>query len=314
MRILVLGAGGIGGYFGGRLAEAGADVTFLVRPRRAAQLAADGLVLRSPHGDLTRPVRSVGAEALAGDGRYDLVLLTCKAYDLEPAIAAISPAVTEGAAVLPMLNGLRHLDRLDAAFGAERILGGLCHIAATLTPEGEVRHLNRLHALTLGPRQPGQQPVVERFAETARNARFDLRVSDDPLQDMWEKFVLLATMAGMTCLMRANVGQIMQADDGEALMNEALAEIDGVAASAGHGSRPNRLAAARSTLTERGSAFAASMLRDVERGGPTEAPHIVGDMLARARGAGHATPLLRTAWCHLQAYEGRRTAEAAGGR
>ncbi len=308
MRILTLGAGGIGGYFGGRLAEAGADVTFLVRSRRAAQLAADGLMLRSPHGDVTRQVRSVTAAALAADGRYDLVLLTCKSYDLEAAIAAIAPAMAGGAAVLPMLNGMRHLDRLDAAFGAAAVLGGLCHIAATLTPEGEVRHLNQLHALTLGPREPGQQPRVDAFAAAARPARFDLRISEDPIQDMWEKFVLLAAMAAMTCLMRANVGQIMQTDDGAALMQEALAETDAVAAAAGHPSRPARLEAARKTLTERGSSFAASMLRDVERGGPTEADHVVGDMLARARAAGQAAPLLRTAWCHLQAYAARRAA------
>jgi 2-dehydropantoate 2-reductase len=306
MRILVLGAGGIGGYFGGRLAEAGADATFLVRPRRAAQLAADGLVVKSPHGDFTRPVRTVGAGALAADGAYDLVLLTCKAYDLEAAIAAIAPAVAGGATVLPMLNGMRHLDRLDAAFGAAAVLGGLCHIAATLTDTGEVRHLNKLHAITLGPRQASQQARVAAFAAAAAPARFDVRVSDDPIQDMWEKFVLLATMAGMTCLMRANVGQIMQADEGEALMREALAEADAVAGAAGHASRLSRLAAASATLTERGSSFAASMLRDVERGGPTEADHVVGDLLARARAAGQAAPLLRTAWCHLQAYEARR--------
>ncbi len=308
MRILVLGAGGIGGYFGGRLVEAGADVTFLVRPRRAAQLAADGLVVQSPHGDFTRHVRTVSAEVLSDDGRYDLVLLTCKAYDLEPAIAAIAPAIAGGAAVLPMLNGLRHLDRLDAMFGAEPVLGGLCHIAATLTATGEVRHLNKLHALTLGPRRPDQAARVAAFAAVAAPARFELRVSEDPLQDMWEKFVLLATMAGMTCLMRGNVGQIMQADDGAALMGEALAEADAVAAAAGHASRPARLAAARATLTERGSSFAASMLRDVERGGPTEAAHVVGDMLARARAAGQAAPLLRTAWCHLQTYAARQAA------
>ncbi|MGH7043955.1 MAG: 2-dehydropantoate 2-reductase [Acetobacteraceae bacterium] len=306
MRILILGAGGIGGYFGGRLADAGADVTFLVRPRRAAQLAADGLVVKSPHGDIARPVRTIGAEALGGEAPYDLVLLTCKAYDLDPAMAAIAPAVAAGAAVLPMLNGLRHLERLDAAFGGDAVLGGLCHIAATLTAEGEVRHLNKLHALTLGPRRPSQAPLVAAFAAAAKPARFELRVSEDPIQDMWEKFVLLATMAAMTCLMRANVGQIMQADDGEALMNEALAETNAVAGAAGHAARPNRLATAQATLTERGSSFAASMLRDVERGGPTEADHVVGDMLTRARAAGHAAPVLRTAWCHLQAYEARR--------
>ncbi|MGH7210478.1 MAG: 2-dehydropantoate 2-reductase N-terminal domain-containing protein, partial [Acetobacteraceae bacterium] len=200
MRILVLGAGGIGGYFGGRLAEAGADVTFLVRPGRAAQLARDGLVVRSPAGDISRKVRTIGADGLAGDGRHDAVLLTCKAYDLEPAIASITPAMKNGAAVVPMLNGMRHLDRLDAAFGRASVLGGLCQIAATLTPEGEVRHLNTLHLMIVGPRTASQEGVSAAFAAAAAPAKFDFRASDVIAQDMWEKWVLLTTLGGMTCL------------------------------------------------------------------------------------------------------------------
>ncbi|HET6185044.1 MAG TPA: 2-dehydropantoate 2-reductase [Acetobacteraceae bacterium] len=308
MRILILGAGGIGGYFGGRLGEAGADVTFLVRAGRAAQLARDGLVVKSPAGDLAHPVRFVGADALADDGRFDAVLLTCKAYDLEAAIATIAPAMANGASVVPMLNGMRHLDRLDLAFGRERVLGGMCQIAATLTPTGEVHHLNNFHLLALGARMPGQETLARRFAEAAAGAKFTCNVSEDIVQDMWEKFVMLATMAAMTCLMRANVGEIVQADDGAALTRETLAECDLVARAAGHPSRPAFLARAEGLLTERGSNFAASMLRDVERGGMTEAEHIVGDMLARARAAGLPAPMLRVAWCHLQAHEARRLA------
>ncbi|MGA9867351.1 MAG: 2-dehydropantoate 2-reductase [Acetobacteraceae bacterium] len=311
MRILVLGAGGIGGYFGGRLAEAGADVTFLVRPRRAAQIASDGLVVRSPAGDISRKARTIGADDLAGDGRHDLVLLTCKAYDLDAAIASVAPAVKNGAVIVPMLNGMRHLDRLDAAFGRASVLGGLCQIAATLTPEGEVRHLNTLHLMIVGPRAPGQEGVSTAFADAAAPAKFDFRASDVIAQDMWEKWVLLTTLGGMTCLMRANVGEIMQADDGEALMLDLLAETDRVAGAAGHAARPAFLERARGLLTERGSVFAASMLRDVQRGGPTEAAHIVGDMLARARDGGIQAPVLRAAWCHLQAYEAQRRAGAA---
>ena len=306
MRILVLGAGGIGGYFGGRLAEAGADVTFLVRPGRAAQLARDGLVVKSPLGDIQRAVRFVAAEGLADDGRHDVLLLTCKAYDLEAAIATVAPAVAAGAVILPLLNGMRHLDRLDLAFGPAAVLGGLCQIAATLTPTGEVQHLNRLSVLIFGPRAPGQDRIAADFAASAQGAKFDLRLSDDVLQDMWEKFVMLATMAGMTCLMRGSVGDIMQADDGEALMLEMLEECDLVAHAAGHRCREDFLARARALLTERGSTFAASMLRDVERGGPTEAAHVVGDMLARAREARLPSQMLRVAWCHLQTHEARR--------
>lgn len=306
MRILVLGAGGIGGYFGGLLAESGADVTFLVRPGRAAQLARDGLVVKSPLGDLTRAVHFLTGDGLADDGRYDLVLLTCKAYDLENAVAAIAPAMRQGTAVLPMLNGMRHLDQLDAAFGRSAVLGGMCQIAATLTGTGEVLHLNKLQHMVAGSREPGQDAIAQAFARVAEPARFDFRLSDDIAQDMWEKFVMLATMASMTCLMRGSVGDIMQADDGEELMLDTLEECGLVAHAAGHRPRPTFLTRARTILTERGSSFAASMLRDVERGGPTEAAHVVGDMLARARTANLPAPMLRVAWCHLQTHEARR--------
>ena len=307
MRILVLGAGGIGGYFGGRLLEAGADVTFLVRPGRAAQLARDGLVAKSPLGDIHCAVRFVTSDGLVDDGRHDVVLLTCKAYDLESAIASVTPAIANGAAVVPLLNGMRHLDRLDAAFGRAAVMGGMCQIAATLTPTGEVQHLNRFSALIFGPRETAQDRVAADFAACAPGAKFDLRLSGDVIQEMWEKFVMLATMAGMNCLMRGSIGDIVQADDGEALMLEMLQECDRVAHAAGHRCRPEFLARTRAMLTERGSGFTASMLRDVERGGPTEATHVVGDMLVRARDAGLPAPMLRVAWCHLQTYEARRT-------
>lgn len=308
MRLLVLGAGGVGGYFGGRFAEAGADVTFLVRPGRAAQLARDGLRVRSPVGDFTRAVRCIGESELAGDGRHDAVLLTCKAYDLDAAITTITPAVENGASVVPLLNGMRHLDQLDGVFGRAAVLGGLCQIAATLTPEGEVQQLNNLQLMIIGTRAPGQEAVTAAFAQAANGVKFDFQVSEVIAQDMWEKFVLLATLAGMTCLMRATVGEIMATSEGEALMGELLGECDSVAGAAGHAARPAFMQRARSLLTARGSSFAASMLRDVERGNRIEGAHVVGDMLERGRAAGLPVPLLRVAFTNLQAYEAHREA------
>ena len=126
----MLGAGGIGGYFGGRLAAGGTDVTFLVRARRQEQLTRDGLRVRSPLGDLDLRVKTVRAEEL--EPGYDIVLLTCKAYDLDSAIDAIAPAMNGHAALIPMLNGLAHLNRLDERFGSGQVLGGACMIDATL--------------------------------------------------------------------------------------------------------------------------------------------------------------------------------------
>lgn len=309
MQILVLGAGGVGGYFGGRLVEAGGDVTFLVRARRAAALVADGLVIKSPCGDAVLRVKTAQAgDALTG---YDVVLLACKAYDLDSAIDSIAPAVAAGSAVLPLLNGLSHLDRLDRRFGAPRVLGGSCAIAATLGAGGRIEQLSRLHRLVFGERDGRASERTAALADLMKRAKFDSALSDDIMLEMWEKFVLLATLAGMTCLMRASVGAIVATAEGEALIRELLAECAAVATAAGHAPRPAFLERGRGVLTERGSAFTASMLRDIERGGPTEGDHILGDLLRRARALGVATPLLRTASCHVEAYEVRRAASSA---
>jgi 2-dehydropantoate 2-reductase len=303
MRILVLGAGAVGGYFGGRLAEAGIDVTFLVRQRRAAELAAHGLVIKSPCGDAALAVRTVTAAAAP----YDLVLLCCKAYDLAGAIDGIAPAMGRESLVLPLLNGMRHLDLLDERFGAARVLGGLCGIPATLGANGRIEHLDAFHRLAFGERDGRRSERAAAFAALAARAKFDSRLSDDILQEMWEKWVLLATLAGMTCLMRAPVGAVVATRDGAALTNDLLAECGAVAAAAGYAPRPEVLERTRAMLTSPGSSFTASMLRDIERGGPTEGEHILGDLLRRARSAGIAAPLLRIATCHVEAHEARRS-------
>jgi 2-dehydropantoate 2-reductase len=307
MKILVLGAGGIGGYFGGRLAAAGADVTFLVRSRRAEQLKQNGLVINSPHGNLRQTVVTVLAEQLRQS--YDLVFLTCKSYDLATAVAAIAPAVGPHTAILPALNGILHIDVLKKTFGDAPVLGGLAQIAVTLTPEGDIHHLSDFHALTFGELSGQRSPRCEDFERLCADAGFTSRLSDNIQLELWEKFVFLATLAAMTCLMRASVGAITRSDDGEALMREMLEECRKVAAASGYDPRPEVLARYVSVLTKRDSDFTASMLRDIERKGPTEGEHIVGDMLRRARQLGIDAPLLRVAHCHLQAYEATRTAK-----
>jgi len=305
VKILVLGAGGVGGFFGGRLAEAGADVTFLVRPRRAAQIARDGLVVKSPFGDIAMPAKIVAAAAEGGP--YEIVLLTCKAYDLDGAIGAIAPAVDSGAAVLPLLNGMAHLDALDRRFGAGKVLGGLCFVAATLTPAGEVQQLgSMLNGIVFGERSGEISPRCERLKAAFGAAPVDSRISGEILRDMWSKWVQLASMAGLTCLMRATVGEANQAAEGAAIALELLDECRAVAAA--HDAAPGEKADAtmRARLTDKASTLSASMLRDIERGGPVEADHIIGDMIRRARAKGIATPLLRLVFAHLQAYEARR--------
>ncbi|CAH2599315.1 2-dehydropantoate 2-reductase [Rhodovastum atsumiense] len=303
MRILVLGAGGIGGYYGGRLAAAGGDVTFLVRPRRAEQLMKDGLVIRSPLGDAQVPVKTILREHVQPG--WDAIIIACKSYDLEDAIEAVRPAAP-GALIVPQLNGLRHLDTLDAAFGAEAVTGGVAQIAVTLDEGGAIRHLSGMQGFVIGARHPAQQQRVAALHAELERGGFGPRLSDVIMQDMWEKFAFLCTLAGICCLMRAGTNVIACTEDGAALTLELLDTCLAVATTAGFPPRERFLAATRRMLTDTSAPFAASMLRDLQRGGRVEADHIVGDMLARAKAAGLPATLLRAAYAHLQVYEAQR--------
>ena len=314
MRILVLGAGALGGYFGGRLLEAGGDVAFLVRPRRAAQLAAEGLVIESPFGALRTPVRTVLAGE-AGPG-WDLVLLACKAYDLEDAIAAIRPAVDGRTAILPVLNGLSHIEALQRAFGPGRVLGGLAKIQATLAPDGTVRHLNEWRWLTFGELDGAMSPRVQALAGLAGRARGVIAEAvPDILFRMWEKLVHLGTSAIGTVLMRANTGEIARSPGGAAFMHRVLERNAAIAAAHGHPMRPEYIEEFRTLFADPRGQYSTSMLRDLEAGGRIESDHILGFLLEAARRAGVPAELHEAAYIHAKAYEQRRDAgRLPGGR
>ena len=284
MRTLVVGAGAIGGYFGGRLLEINRDVTFLVRPRRAAELAAHGLRIRSRFGDVTlaRPA-TVLKENLKD--AFDLVLLSCKAYDLESAITSFAPAVGPETVILPLLNGMRHMEILNERFSRERVLGGQCLIAAALA-DGEIVHLNDTHELSFGEQDGALSDRVKAIATLMDGARFKSHASTEILQEMWEKWVFLATLAGSTCLMRAAIGDICASPGGTDFIVGLLEECLSIAAAAGYTMREAQLKRARDRLTMKGSTLTASMLRDVERNAPIEADHIIGDLLGREKEGG----------------------------
>jgi len=308
VRILVVGAGAIGGYFGGRLLAAGRDVVFLVRPRRAAQLVQTGLVIRSRFGDVNRAAPpTITADTLRGP--FDVVLLSCKAYDLAAAADSFAPAVGTQTAILPLLNGIAHLDFLASRFGGGCVLGGLCVISATLGREGDIRHLNDTHRMVFGEQDGAVSARSEAIAAALSGAGFESRLSKAILQEMWEKWVFIATGAGINCLMRAPFGDIVAA--GAANLTTALFdECCAIAAAQGFPPGEAIVKFSRSMFTAPQSAITASMLRDIERGGPIEADHIVGDLLRRgATRPAHDSPLLRIAYAHLQTYEARRKRE-----
>lgn len=307
MKILVLGAGGIGGYFGGRLAQAGADVTFLVRPRRREQLEREGLVVESPLGDFRLKVKAVLAEDLRAG--YDVVLFTCKAYDLDSAMDAIAPAVAGNAAVIPMLNGIAHFDRLDGRFGRERVMGGTCQINVMLRKDGTVFHADPLQRILFGERDKSVSARAQAFAAALEPTKIDWKLSPDIEQDLWEKVVFLCALASTTCLFRANVREIMAAAGGPQAMERALAANIEIAAREGRSPRPAAIEAAKKRLMDPAGNWSASMLRDLEGGGSVEADHIVGWMLEKARRHGIDDAILSLAYTHLKAYEQRRAAQ-----
>lgn len=302
MRILVVGAGATGGYFGGRLAEAGRDVTFLVRPGRAAQLREKGLVLLSPHGDVTLRPKLVGAGEI--EGPFDLVLLTVKAFGLDQALADIRPAVGPQTMIMPVLNGMRHLDAIRAAYG-EALVGGVCKVSTTIDPEGRIRQLALFQELAYGELDGRPSERTKRLDGVMQGAGFTARLTQEIGRELWEKWTMLATMGGICCLMRGTIGEIEAAAGGRDFVLRFLAEVvkvvetDGIAPSAAF------LESVTKMLTQKGSPMAASMYRDLLAGFPVEADQIIGDLEARARRHGLDTPLLSAAQTHLRVYADR---------
>jgi 2-dehydropantoate 2-reductase len=305
MRVLVVGAGAIGGYFGGRLLQAGQDVTFLVRPKRASELAGAGLVIRSAAGDVTlKNPPTVQADKLTE--KFDVALLSCKAFDLDDAIKSLAPAVGPKTAIIPLLNGMLHLDALDRKFGAEGVLGGLCAIAVTLNEAREVVQLAPMQSLNFGERDGTMSERVRAIAEVFNSGNFGAVASEHIMQDMWEKWVFLASLAASTCLMRTSVGNILAVTGGKDFLLGMLDECSAVATAEGYSPGGPFFQRTRGILTTEGSPMTASMFRDVRTGLPVEADHVIGDLVARADAAKIPVPKLRIAYTHLKAYEKQR--------
>ena len=310
-RILVLGAGGTGGYFGGRLAESGADVTFLVRERRRAILAEHGLRIESPFGDARIRVETVVAADVTPV--YDAVILTCKAYDLDAAVAAIAPAVAPDGYVLPFLNGIAHIDVLNEKFGRHRVVGGTAKIQATIVPTGAIRQFNDWRTLTFGEQSGETTERMKALAALFTAAKgVEVFAVTDIVQRMWEKLVHLSTAAALTCLMRANVGEIVRTPHGKDLFIDQLRCGAAIATANGHPPSAAFMTSWEETFSQQDSQYSTSMLRDIERGGQTEVEHILGFMLNKAVEARIPCNTLLLAYTNVKAFEQRRAAGRLG--
>lgn len=298
MKILIVGAGATGGAFGARLLQAGRDVTFLVRERRAEVLRSEGLRFRDPEGEHQHHVNAITAV----DGTYDLVVVAVKAPALPAIIEQIRPAVHAKTLILPLLNGMRHIDQLAAAYPGQAI-GGIVKIVGTIDGSGAVVQKTSMSAMTIGALDGRELPADVQGVFDVPGV--SLAVVDDVLARLWEKWAFIASAGVVTCLFRGEVGDIIAAG-GEALVLQAIAEAESVAAAAGHPVGEESHAQGVELLTAPGSPFTSSLYRDLQHGDPQEAEHILGDLADRARSFGVSTPLLDATVVQLRTHERAR--------
>jgi 2-dehydropantoate 2-reductase len=303
MRILVIGAGAVGGYFGGRLVDAGRDVTFLVRGRQSEAIRQRGLRILSPHGNATLYPKLISADEIAGS--YDLILLCVKAYSLAEAMNDFAAAVAPDTTILPLLNGMHHLELLSGRFGDDSVIGGVCLISAEIDPEGRIAQLTDIHRLVYGERTGNDSTRIRAVNEAMQGAMFDARISGNILEEMWEKWVLLASLGAATCLLRANIGEIEAIPAGADLCRAILSECSAISTACGHPPGAAFLARAEKVLSTRGSSLTSSMYRDMVRNASVEVDQILGDLVERGHKFGITAPLLEAACVSLRIYQAR---------
>jgi 2-dehydropantoate 2-reductase len=307
MRILVVGAGAVGGYFGGRLAQAGRDVTFLVRAKRAVAIAAKGLEILSPHGNVMLHPTTITSNQI--DGHYDLVLLGVKSYGLAEAMNDFARAVSPDTMILPVLNGMRHMDLLAARFGPRSILGGVCLVATEIDDQGRILQLADFQSLIYGELDGQSSSRLAQADQALRGAGFNASISDHIVADMWQKWVQLATLGSINCLLHGNIGEVASVAGGSELCLEALKESSDIASACGYPQSASFLEKQQANLTAKDSSMTSSMYRDFTRGASVEVDTILGDLLERGRRQGLGTPILEAAFVGLSIYQ-RRVAQA----
>lgn len=305
MKILVVGAGAVGGYFGGRLAQAGRDVDFLVRPARAELLNEHGLNIHSVDGRSENiPVRAVTKDRLTPD--YDLVLLSVKSYGLDGAVDDLAPAVGPRTVVVPFLNGMRHLDVLTERFGQDRVYGGVCMVMTRLDEAGGIVEVGKMGELVYGPLSDTPVVGLDRVHTALEEAGFTARPTKEIRQEMWDKWVFLASLGAITCLMRAPIGPVNRAPGGSEFSAGMFAEAIAVATAAGYPPSDRIRGFADKVISDTERETSTSMYWDLTHDNPVEGDHIVGDLVARGRELGVPAPLFSLAHTHLSVYSAAR--------
>ena len=312
MRILVVGAGAVGGFFGGRLVQAGRDVTFLVLPKRAGQIQAQGLQILSPmHGDFTARPKTITAAQIASP--YDIIFLSVKSYSLAAAIDDFAPAVGPQTVIIPVLNGMHHMDVLTQKFGEHAVLGGVCFVSTELDSQGRIVQLADFQSLAYGELDGKKTSRIEAVHQEFSGAGFETAISEDILRDMWQKWVWLASLGAITCLLRGNIGEIVVVPGGSELCLSTLRECAAIAGACGYPMSETFLTEKSPLLTAPGSKLTSSMYRDLTEHARVEVDTILGDLVERGRKRGVSAPMVQAAFVTLTIYQqGRARAKGVG--
>lgn len=306
MKFLVVGAGGVGGYIGARLAEKGNDVTFLVRKKRAEQLQETGLTVKSAKGDVSiKPKLMLAGE----EGAFDAVIIASKAYSLQDVIRDVKPFVKPfvkpSSVIIPFLNGYRHYHQLFEAFSKRQVLGGLCFIESALNDKGEILHTSAAHRFVFGEWNGERTERMNELENAFAGVKADVIISGDIEKDIWKKYMFIAAQAGVTTLFQQPVGPILETEGGRSTAKRLFAEIGAIFKAAGIPKDPGLEEESYRTLTSMSYHMKSSMLRDMEKGRVTEGDHLHGFLLEKAKGLSIDTPVLETVFANLQMYEAK---------
>ncbi|MBT2287872.1 ketopantoate reductase family protein [Paenibacillus albidus] len=301
MRFLIVGAGGIGGYFGARLVQKGENVTFLVRQAKQSQLTEDGLSVKSIHGDIHTPVRTTTYGEKAES--YDCILIAVKAYHLPQLMIDLVPYVGEHTLILPLLNGYDHFGALQTKFGREKVLGGLCYIETTLDQAGAIVQTSPFHNLVFGEWDGGESERSQTLFSHLNDAGFTVTLSPDIQREVWQKYIFVASLSGITTLMDCPVGPILALPRSRDVYKQLLKEIVALARNAG---MPISTEIENSTLQKMESVppeMTSSMQRDMHKQLPVETDHLHGSLLALDSAEEGQYPVLETVFARLKVYE-----------
>ena len=300
MRIAVMGAGGVGGYFGARLAQAGHDVTFIARGRHLEALKTSGLTLKSALGDATLKVKAVGRAADAGP--VEIALFAVKLWDTEESATQLRPVVASGGFVIPFQNGVESVARIGTILGKERVMGGAAYIAGRIGEPGVIVHTGTIARLRFGPVLPTQLSAAQAFHTACRGANIDCELAEDIERVLWEKFVLLVAISATTAVSRKTIGVVRADPDLRWLLETVMRETWAVGRKRGVALADDLVAKTLAQAEGFPPEMRASMAADLEAGGKLEAPWLSGAVARMAAEAGLEAPTNRAVFAALKPY------------